>query len=258
MCRLLILGLILILSTSALTGCDADWEISIGASDGDAGEVVRGSGTLLIEERAVSEFTRVVLTGAGHVTLTQGDVVKLTVETDDNLMGYIKTEVKNGTLYLGYTSEARGKNIRPSEANRFYLSIKDLTALNLSGAGQLYAASLTADHLQIHLSGAGDINVDDLTAVTADVRVSGAGDIALAGRVTEQQVTVSGAGEYRAGKLESKSADVDLSGAGNATVWATDVLDVRISGVGNIEYYGAPHIFKSSSDEGRIVRLGKP
>ncbi|MEZ4735047.1 MAG: hypothetical protein R3E79_48750 [Caldilineaceae bacterium] len=55
-------------------------------------QVVSGSGTVVPEERPVSDFTRVDFTGFGELTLVQGDKEALTIETDDNLLP-IKTTV---------------------------------------------------------------------------------------------------------------------------------------------------------------------
>ena len=53
---------------------------------------VRGSGNVVTQERQVSGFDSVALSGVGEVFITQGDKESLTVETDDNLMRYIQTE----------------------------------------------------------------------------------------------------------------------------------------------------------------------
>ena len=44
---------------------------------------VRGSGNVVTEEREVSGFERVALSGVGQVIVTQGEEEALTVETDD-------------------------------------------------------------------------------------------------------------------------------------------------------------------------------
>jgi hypothetical protein len=39
-------------------------------------------------------------------------------------------------------------------------------------------------------------------------------------------------------------------------VWATDALDVRVSGVGSVSYYGEPSVTKSVSGMGDVTALG--
>jgi hypothetical protein len=254
--RRYIFGLVLILGALLISGCEAAFEVDVSEAAGR--DVVRGSGHVVTEERTVADFDRVSLTGAGDVIITQGEAEALTVETDDNLLPYIQTRVKNGTLTLGFAAAARKKNVRPTKGITFHLSVKDLTALQISGAGNMRAASLEADLLELHLSGVGDFQVDALAAQELEVNVSGAGNVRLAGQVMEQDVRLTGAGDYRAGELESQTATVQLSGVGTATVWATDSLDTQISGVGEVQYYGDPEVIMSSSRLGRLVRRGNP
>lgn len=253
--RLVILGLALVASVSIISGCGTI-EVNVDVPDVDPRDVLRGSGDVVTEERAVKEFDRVSLTGAGDVIITQGDEEALTVETDDNLMPYIRTEVKGKTLVLGFTAEGRRKSFRPSKGIKFYLTLKELSGLDLSGAGNVKVSSLEVDRLEIRLSGAGDIQIDAVTAEDLVVHLSGAGNVELAGQVAEQNVQISGAGDYRASKLESQNAAVEVSGAGNAIVWANDSLDARITGVGAVSYYGDPRVTKSVSLVGRLVRMG--
>ena len=73
---------------------------------------VRGSGDLVTESRQVSDFDRVALSGSGQVVITQGAEEGLSVEADDNLMQYVRTEVSGRTLELGL--DAPGTIVRPS------------------------------------------------------------------------------------------------------------------------------------------------
>jgi len=65
-------------------------------------------------------------------------------ETDDNLMQYIKTEVKNGTLILGFTDEVKNKSIRPSERIVFNQSLEEVASLDLTAENQTVYAPSTA------------------------------------------------------------------------------------------------------------------
>ena len=236
---------------------------------------VRGSGDVVTKDVPVRDFDRVSLAGIGDVIVTQGETESLTIETDDNILPYIETEVRNGTLVIGLTEEARDKNLSPTML-LFHVSMKEVAGLDLSGAGDISAGSLDTDHLRIDLGGAGDvnidaldaqsltvniggagsINVDALNAEESTVHLSGAGDIALAGQVERQGVFLNGAGNYRCGELESQRANVELTGAGNATVWATETLDVTIRGIGSIRYYGNPYVDAHQYGLGTLRRMG--
>jgi len=217
---------------------------------------VNGSGTIITESRPVSDFTAVDFSGFGELTIVQGETEALTIETDDNLLPYLKTTVSRGTLTIGFDDGIWLPIIRPTASIRYQLTVKTLTALELSGAGTVEAVQLTADMLTLTESGAGQITIDQLTATDVTVDMSGAGTMELAGQVSQQSVELSGLGDYQAGDLVSETATVTLSGAGEATVWVTEQLDAEISGAGTIRYYGSPQTNTESSGIGKVESLG--
>jgi hypothetical protein len=216
--------------------------------------VIRGSGDLVTESRSVSNFDRVSLSGSGEVIVTQSGEESLTVETDDNIIEYVTTEVRGGTLYLGFDTTGP-KSISPTRL-RFDLNVKELIGLKISGSGEITAASLDTDRLEVGVSGSGDVEIDSLTAQEVEVRISGSGNVELAGEATGQDITVSGSGKLRAGDLRSETVEVSISGSGDATVWAIESLDARISGSGSVEYYGSPTVDSSGSGSGKVRHLG--
>jgi hypothetical protein len=276
---LAILGFALILSTSIVTGCGTTTEVDVKAPDVevkvdlpgvsvdidvphvratvvDLPDVIRGSGNVVTEDRKVSDFDRISLTGSGKVIVTQGGVESLVLKADDNLMRHIQTEVKEGTLVLGFSDEVADVRIRPSETIQFVLSAKEIAGLGISGIGDIQASSLETDRLEIVLPGAGNVVIDSLTADELAVRVSGAGSIELAGQVARQEIAISGLGQYRAPDLCSETAQATIPGAGNVAVWATESLDVRVTGVGNVEYRGRPSITQRFSGLGKVANRG--
>ncbi len=237
----------------------------------------RGSGKVVTETREVSNFSRVSLSGSGELTITQGDQESLEIEAEDNIMLRIKTEVKGETLFIGIESIGWW-NVIPTRPIKFYLSMKDIASLDLSGSGNVNASSieterldvavsgsgdiaidsLTAEKLEVDISGSGNVTMDSLTAEALEVYISGSGKCNLAGQVTEQEIDISSSGKYLAAKLESQTVTVKVSGSGNVTVWASDTLDVKISGSGNVEYYGDPDVTQDISGSGSLKSLGNP
>ena len=216
-------------------------------------KTIRGSGNLTTESRSVKDFDRVDLSGCGQVVITQGGEESLVVETDDNIMPYVRTMVKARTLDLGF--DAKHKNISPTHL-RFTLNVKDLVGLKISGSGDITAASLDTDRLEVKVSGSGDVGIDSLTAKNVKVRISGSGDVELAGETTKQDIDTSGSGKYRAQDLHSETVKAKISGSGTTTVWATKSLNARISGSGAVDYYGNPKVKANISGSGRIKSQG--
>jgi len=225
--------------------------------------LVKGSGDIVVEDRKVSGFDKILVTGAGRLIITQGDSESLSIETDDNLMEYIETKVEGNTLEIGFTedtlfSSGRGqKALDPTDGFIFRITVISLEEIAITGAADIEVEKLKTDQFDINLSGAGQVSVDDLNADHLSVFVSGAGDVNLAGKVETQVIRMSGFGRYQAFDLESQEADVTISGAGGANVWAIETLDVTISGAGDVKYYGSPSVTPNISGLGRIQSQGE-
>ena len=213
-----------------------------------------GSRNLISESRDVSGFERVEVSGGGSMDIIQDGTESLTVETDDNVMQYITSEVRGGTLYLGLDFGLR--SFLPSRLH-FTLHVKDLTGISTSGSWQVVSESIQTGDLSIVISGSGKVIVNALTADELDTTVSGSGELDLTGEAKQQNINISGSGKYLAGDLRTQGATVRISGSGNVTVWATETLTVHVSGSGDVSYYGSPQVSFDQSGSGNVHSLGE-
>ncbi len=212
---------------------------------------VRGSGNVIAEERDVSDFHKVHLSGVGNLIITQGEAESLTIEADDNIVPIIETDVSGERLDIGFK---RGYTFTPSTTIKFYLTVVSLDEISLSGAGNIDCEGFETEVLQFDVSGAGDVDFD-LEAERVEVVVSGAGNIVLSGKVDSQEIEINGAGKYNGEDLESRECVISVSGAGSATVDVSELLDVEINGVGNVYYTGSPSVKQDISGLGKIRSL---
>ena len=242
MLRSILLGLSLLAVLLAAAACQAG-----------PINVLTGSGTVRSESRPVSAFDEVELAGVGALTITQGPQESLTVEAEDNLLPQIRSEVRGRRLVIELDG-GRTVTLRPTKPIRYAVTVRDLTAVKLSGAGNVAIPGLTTSTLDVRVSGAGDVTLDGLTAGELALALSGAGDATVSGTVTRQEVTMSGAGSYRAERLESQDARLTVRGAGGATVRASNALNVKVSGAGMVEYFGNPTVSQDISGAGRVTR----
>jgi hypothetical protein len=196
-----------------------------------------GSGVVVNETRQVSDFDEVAFTGIGTLYITMGDEELLEIEAEDNILPRIVTRVRGDCLEISFDVDSWENVIRPTEPIRYFLTVRALEQVNLSGLGDVQIEDIEADRLVLTLSGAGRVKV--------------------AGEVSEQEINVTGAGSYDGADLRSERIDVNLSGAGSATVWAMEFLDVNISGLGNVRYYGDPEIRETVTGLGNLESLGE-
>ena len=216
-------------------------------------EVIKGSGNVITESREVSGFDGVSHTGIGRVIIVQGGEESLTIEADDNLMEYITSEVRNGTLELGFEDNIRFDS--PTSI-QFEVSAIDLNTIDSVGTGTIVIEELNTDQLEISTTGTGSISIDSLMASDLVVNAEGTGNIELAGIIVNQELDLKGTGAYDAPDLESQTANLQVTGTGSAVLWVLDSLDVEISGISKVSYFGSPTVTQNITGTGSLTSLG--
>jgi len=192
------------------------------------GRGVKGSGTLKTEKRNLPAFKGIETTGAYEVEVMCQKPASFEIEADDNILPLIRTDVRDGVLYV--TSE---KSYNPSRAVSLRISLPELTAVSSRGAGEVTIQDAQSDDLKIESMGAASIKA--------------------AGKVKNATISSSGAGDIDANRLQAEKARVTVAGAASVSVYATEQLDVSVSGVGSVTYGGNPKtVNKSVSGIGSV------
>ncbi|MGD0708758.1 MAG: head GIN domain-containing protein [Anaerolineaceae bacterium] len=213
-------------------------------------------GKTVTENPEIGQIHALDFSSIGDLTITQGDHEALTITGEQNAVQHIQTKNNNGVLEISFDTSNWSNLFDPLTPIHYYLTVKDLNSIQLSGAGNIHADSLSPDSMSIDLTGAGNITIDHLQTQALSVTLSGAGNFDVSGTATNQDISLSGVGDYHGENLQSDQASVILSGAGSATVWAKTQLDVTISGAGSVNYYGNPTVSKTVSGVGSIKQLG--
>ena len=212
-------------------------------------------GTYQTRTEDVSGFNRIRVETFGEVIIKQGDEESLSIEAPRDYLRYITTEVDDETLVI---STRRGFLGGPIYKVTYTITVKDLEEVSLSGAGAVKIFELVGDHFEVNLTGAGSVEIDELAADSLEVNLASAGAIVIAGEADSQKVDISGVGSYEAGDLRSNDAEILLTGAGSAVVWVEDSLDVTVSGVGSVSYFGEnPKVTQNVSGVGSVNSKGK-
>lgn len=203
----------------------------------------------------VSGFDQIQISTFGEFIIEQGDEESLKIEAPRDYMRYITSDVDNGTLTI---STRRGFFGGPIRRVTYTITVKDLEKVSLTGAGAIKIFKLDSSDFEVNLTGAGSVEIDDLNADSLEVNLSSAGAIIIAGEVNTQKVVISGLGSYEAGDLLSDSAEILLTGAGSAVVWVEESLDINVTGIGSVSYFGDnPEVHQSVSGLGSINSKGE-
>jgi hypothetical protein len=244
------LFMVLVVCSLVLMACEFSAEL------GGLVETIEGSGNVISEERVVPDFTNINILGSGDLIITQGEECSLTVETDDNLMAFVKTEVNGDTLELGFTSQARTKNLQTSRGFVYHATVRQLDSVDIGGSGRIFADGIEGAGLVIRLSGSGEVSIGALVVGDLTVQIIGSGEFELSGEAARQSYLIAGSGTVEAGDLRGEAVVVTIPGSGAVTVWATESLAVNMAGSGSVAYYGDASVTHSILGTGNLSSLG--
>lgn len=215
---------------------------------------VIGSGNVVQEARNVSVFNQIELAISGDAYVQQGNSESLTIEGEDNILPLITTNVQGGRLVI---DSKPGTSFSTMRRLVFYITVKDLSALEISGSGRFNVGHVQANDMNLQISGSGEIGFDNLTAQSLRANINGSGTIQVSdGGVARQTVEIPGSGDFNADHLQSQAASVHLDGSGNASLWVTDQLDVQVNGSGKVFYYGTPKVSSFINGSGSVQSWG--
>ena len=210
-----------------------------------------GSGNVIRQDRKVSAFNAIEVSGAYDVILTQGPSVGVIVEADDNLQDLIRTEVKGNTLVVD-----NKKQIYHSKCMKVHITFTDLKSIDLSGAVDLESnGKLTLPELVLGGSGASDGKLE-LDVQHLGIDCSGGSKLKLSGTAKDVDVDISGAVDLFAYDFPAENYKLSISGAGKAEINVSKNLKVDISGAASVYYKGSPtNISQDVSGAGTVKKV---
>lgn len=194
-------------------------------------EGVKGNGQIKSETREVKAFEWVEGGGAYTLTVEVGAPARLELRTDENLLPLVETKVSGGRLAIRTL-----KNLRPTKGVEVTVATPKLRGLTIGGAVKGKVSGVDSERFSLKLSGAGSVE--------------------LGGKAGELELSLSGAGSVRARGLEAKRATVRSSGAGSVQVFASESLEIDVSGVGSVTYFGKPEKIKKTVSGVGSIKAG--
>jgi hypothetical protein len=194
-----------------------------------AGCALGDDGPRTTQTRAVAGFTRIDNRASVDVRLHVGAPRSVRVLAGKKVIDDVRTEVRDGTLYLTFGHHGFGGRDVVVEA-----SVPKLTGIRSSGSG--------------------DIDADGIAADAFEVRSDGSADIALAGKVGRLALDLRGSGDSDLARLAASDARVTAGGSGDVDVRADHRLDVDLSGSGDVRYHGDPALTRHVDGSGDLNR----
>lgn len=247
-----------------------------------------GSGKIVTKEIALQPFSTLQASRSVDVTLVaSGD--KIRIKADDNLIGHVVVEQKNGTLNISIAPDVQIRKahievIVPTDGRINLIkasSSADVTSkVTLTGDAVTLEASSSADIIaavkardcQIAASSSADVKAGvsaqtcgikasssaDVTATMVvgkcEITTSSSADVSLAGEADECYAECSSSSDLSADKFVVGIYDISVSSSADTEIHCTKRLTARASSSGSIDYTGDCEVERHTSSGGSISK----
>lgn len=201
------------------------------------GKGVDGNGHVVTVQRSIGEFRTLRVEGPIDVVAHPGSAAALSITAEDNIEPMIETLVDGQSLVVRVARNASFRTHKPMKVDVAYTQ---LSAAQIHGSGDLRIDGPSGAKLDVSIDGSGDLRVEHADLGSLSASISGSGDVFLGGKADEARLSISGSGDIQAGELQGRRVNVSISGSGDARVHATEALEARIAGSGDIVYSGHP------------------
>ncbi len=205
--------------------------LAIVAMSGCGREHVTGTGQAKMQVRKVAEFNGVNVSGSYAVIGAMGTPEKVVISTNENLLPYIESNVKDGVLIIENSKKA---DIEPTVKQDIWFFASSFKSIALNGSSKFQFFDMKSDKL--------------------DINLSGSHRLLLTGTATDMHLVVNGDSDVDAKKLLIDNATVEINGSGTVSLAPAKSLNVKINGSGKVTYFTkSPKIEKSVSGAGEVI-----
>jgi hypothetical protein len=218
-----------LLAVLVLAGCSA---LGMGRVTAGTSPYTDGSGVKTTVQRTVGGFHAISASGGVTVVVHAGTPGVVSVTADDNLIGQIVTEVRDGTLHVGIEG-----GVRTAYPPRVNVANSGLDAVSASTGATVEAESLAGVGLSIETSTGGLVR----GAGTAD----------------SVRVTASTGGNADLRELVAGQVEVQATAGGTAHVYPTESVTGTCTGGSTLLVRGAPARNDVSADETSTMKVGQ-
>jgi hypothetical protein len=218
-------------------------------SDINFGKGIDGSGNVITEKRNISQkFTKISTSSGVNVILEQGSPTMVEVETDDNLIEHVVTEVENGTLVVkiqGNISMMTSINVR--------IKTETISSLeSTSGSSIKSKNTINGSSIALKSSSGSEIKVD-LEYESVSCESSSGSEIKASGKTLRLETKSSSGSEIDARNLAANEVYAQSTSGSSTIVNPIVKLDGKASSGSSIDYIKEPKkVTKEETSGGRV------
>ncbi len=232
------------------------------------GPWVEGNGNVKEETRTTGEFNEIVVSRGLNVYISQGDVTKVVVKADENLLEIIETRTEGDKLVV-----TAKENIRRAESKKVFVTTPKITEIKSSSGSNVYSETkITAKDLELSTSSGSNMtleinaeNVDASASSGSNIKLqvesrrlessaSAGSNIKIEGTSDFFSAKVSSGANIKAKDLTTEKCESNASSGGNIWITVTEDLTAKASSGGNVFYAGNPQNKNIENSSGGNVK----
>lgn len=187
-------------------------------------------------EYDLDNFSELEVNSAFKVNVKKAEKYSFIINGSRNDVDEVVVEQNGNSLSLDFKGDAKKLN-RQSRAINVYITMPDLSSIQLGSSSKGYITGFDEEFMDISLNGAAfanlDIEVNSINAI-----VEGASKLEIEGRGDRFEVEVHGASTLNAFDFLVNDVEVETHNASTARVYASNNLIIRSNGASNVIYKG--------------------
>lgn len=197
---------------------------------------LKGDGNVTTQIRDIPYFDEVVAKGQFELHVTQGDMHQVEVIVDSNLQMYVLAQVTKQRLFIEVPN-----NIRRVKELKVNVTVGDLNSFVLIGAVDATTDTLNLKTSDFFISGTSDLKLH-IMSEQIDFEVTDVANVEIFGKANNFDLRVTDEAYLDAKYFETNICTLKASGFSDISVNVQKEFNLRVTGIGNIYYYGQPEI----------------
>ena len=232
--------LVLAVFIAGLSACT----ITVGGNDGVIRKTLKGDKNItgraapLTDSEYELVIEDIVFAGnnsTGRIIIGESLDNTAALETDGNILDTIDISVSDGRITV------KGDRAARYDHTQFELRIgAKISGFTINGGFELDMDAPSVTNFSGLVNGAVDARMAFGSLDSFSLNVNGACSISLTGEAERSSILINGAGNIEAFDFRAADSSVTMNGAGSCNVYASETLDISMSGVGSVVYDGSP------------------
>jgi cell division septal protein FtsQ len=211
---------------------------------------VAGNGQSKSVERTLPAFEEISVEGEIEVVLIKGTTKSVIVTTDDNLVGYVKTEVEGDRLNVFVECECQ---MIPTQPVVVQIPTEGLDYVQANDRTKVSAGSITIKDIEIELNDDAQLTLKDIDAEHLEVIATNSSKVEMSGKSQEISIQTEDDATLDARNLVTQDAEVDSSGDSNVSLQVIAKLDAELSDDAVLKLQNEPKEQKTQLDDSSSI-----